>query len=261
MSDDPMLIHEHCGDVLRLTLNRPERLNAAPTEMFDLVRSAIQERGDARAILIQGSGRAFCSGADVESGIGATDDPQATVRIALKEHYNPAIQAIFDSDVPVITAVRGAAAGIGCSLALAGDFCIADSTAYFLQAFVNIGLVPDGGASWILPRLVGRARALEMAMLGERVSAERALEWGMIHRVVATDALEAEALALAQRLAAGPTVALGRMRRDVAFAMEHTLAESMDREAESQAVTRGSADSIEGGKAFLQKRKPEFRGN
>lgn len=260
MSDDPILIREHCGDVLRLTLNRPDRLNAAPPEMFDLLRGAMAERDGARAILIEGSGRAFCSGADVAGGSGSAGNPEAAVRAALTEHYNPTIQAIFDSEVPVVTAVRGAAAGIGCSLALAGDFCIAGSSAYFLQAFVNIGLVPDGGASWILPRLVGRARAMEMTMLGERISAERAVGWGMIHRVVSDDVLADEALALAQRLAAGPTVALGLMRRDIGFAMEHGLAEALAHEAESQSLARGSADSVEGGKAFLEKRKPDFRG-
>jgi len=162
--------------------------------------------------------------------------------------------------VPVVSAVRGPAAGIGCSLALASDFCVASETAYFLQAFVNIGLVPDGGASWMLPRLIGKARATEMMMLGERVPAATALDWGMIHKVVADDALDAEAFALAERLAAGPTVALGLMRRGLAHALEVDYATAMQREAENQRAARGSADSMEGGIAFLQKRKPAFRG-
>ena len=168
--------------------------------------------------------------------------------------------AIADLSVPVVSAVRGPAAGIGCSLALAADFCVASETAYFLQAFVNIGLVPDGGASWMLPRLIGRARAAEMMLLGERVPAAKALDWGMIHRVVADEALDAEALALATRLAAGPTVALGLMRRALGRAMESDYAAALAAEADAQRTARGSADSTEGGMAFLQKRKPAFQG-
>ena len=169
--------------------------------------------------------------------------------------------AIATLGVPVVSAVRGPAAGIGCSLALAADFCVASESAYFLQAFVNIGLVPDGGASWMLPRLIGRARAAEMMLLGERVPAAKALDWGMIHKVVADDALEAEALALATRLAAGPTVALGLMRRALGAALETDYATAMLAEADAQRTARGSADSMEGGLAFLQKRKPAFTGS
>ncbi|WP_066544097.1 enoyl-CoA hydratase-related protein [Sphingomonas sp. CCH21-G11] len=207
---EAMIRVERDGDVLVIALNRPDRLNAAPTAMFDQIRDALAGLDGARAVLIRGEGRAF--------------------------------------------------AGIGSSLALTADFCIASPTAYFLQAFVNIGLVPDGGATWLLPRIVGRARAMEMMMLGERVSAERALEWGLIHRVVTDERLDEEALALAQRLARGPTVALGLMRRAVWRALDTGHAEAMLAEAEAQRRARGSADSVEGGMAFLQKRPPEFKG-
>jgi len=254
------IISERRGDVLVVTLNRPDRLNAAPTAMFDEIREAIGALDGARAVLFAGAGRAFCSGADVAGGALNAADPAAGTFTALTQHYNPALLAIAELRVPVVSAVRGAAAGIGCSLALAADFCVASDTAYFLQAFVNIGLVPDGGASWMLPRLVGRARAAEMMMLGERVPAAKAAEWGMIHKVVTDDTLDAQALALAERLAAGPTVALGLMRQGLAHAMDTTYAEAMLREAENQRAARGSADSTEGGMAFLQKRKPAFRG-
>jgi 2-(1,2-epoxy-1,2-dihydrophenyl)acetyl-CoA isomerase len=160
----------------------------------------------------------------------------------------------------VVSAVRGPAAGIGCSLALAADLCVASDTAYFLQAFVNIGLVPDGGASWLLPRLIGRARAAEMMLLGERVLAAKALEWGMIHRLVADVDLDAAAFALAERLAAGPTVALGAIRRGLHAALESDLATALAREADDQRAMRGTADAVEGGTAFLQKRAPAFKG-
>ena len=254
------ILTERRGDVLVVTLNRPERLNAAPPAMFEAIADALRDLGGARAVLIQGAGRAFCSGADVAGGALGSDDPGAATHRALTESYNPLLALLAELDVPVVSAVRGPAAGIGCSLALAADFCVASETAYFLQAFVNIGLVPDGGASWMLPRLIGRARAAEMMMLGERVLAAKALEWGMIHSLVADDLLEAEALRLAERLAAGPTRALGAIRRQLHAAYEGDYAAAMAREAANQRAMRGTADAQEGGTAFLQKRAPKFTG-
>jgi 2-(1,2-epoxy-1,2-dihydrophenyl)acetyl-CoA isomerase len=251
---------ERRGAVLVLTLNRPDRLNAAPPAMFVELREALADLGGARAVLLTGAGRAFCSGADVAGGALGADNPGDATFAALTESYNPTMLALAELDVPVVSAVRGPAAGIGCSLALAADFCVASETGYFLQAFVNIGLVPDGGASWMLPRLIGRARATEMMMLGEKVPAVWALDWGMIHKVVPDDALDAEAFALAERLAAGPTKALGLMRRGLARALQSDYADAMQVEAENQRSARGSSDSVEGGMAFLEKRKPMFTG-
>ena len=252
------------GDVLTITLNRPERLNAAPPAMFVEIAAALGQLDGARAVLITGAGRAFCSGADVGGGaLGAASqgrDPGEMTYDSLTQSYNPTLAAIADLSVPVVTAVRGPAAGIGCSLALSADFCVASDTAYFLQAFVNIGLVPDGGASWTLTRLIGRARASEMMMLGERVPAAKAVEWGMIHQAVADAELDATAFALAERLAGGPTVALGLMRRQLHAALDGGYDAAMLREAENQRQARGTADSLEGGMAFLQKRKAEFKG-
>lgn len=254
------ILSERRGDVLAITLNRPDRLNAAPPAMFDEIGAALADLDGARTVLLAGAGRAFCSGADVAGGALGSDNPgEATFR-ALTEHYNPLMETLAGLAVPVVSAVRGAAAGIGCSLALAADFCVASETGYFLQAFVNIGLVPDGGASWMLPRLIGRARAAEMMMLGERVPAAKALEWGMIHKVVADDVLDAEAMALAERLAAGPTVALGLIRQGLQYGFNCDYAAAMQSEAEHQRRARGTKDSMEGGMAFLQKRKPSFRG-
>ena len=253
---EAMLRTERRGDVLALTLDRPERLNAAPPALFDAIGAALSERGDARAILIAGEGRAFCSGADIS---GADVGPD-TVHRALVGHYNPLMLALADLPIPVVSAVRGAAAGIGCSLALAADFCVASESAYFLHAFVNIGMVPDGGASWMLPRLIGRARAAEMMMLGERVGATRALDWGMVHKVVADDALDAEAWALAERLAAGPSVALGLMRRALHAGFDSDYAAALAREAQDQRSARATLDGEEGGRAFFEKRPPRFLG-
>ncbi len=247
------------GAVLRITLHRPDRLNAAPPAMFDAIRAALSDLGGARAVLVRGAGRAFCSGADI-AGLTDAADGAAASFAALTDHYHPALQAIADLPVPVVSAVRGPAAGIGCSLALAADFCVASDTGYFLQAFVNIGLVPDGGASWMLPRLIGRARAARMMMLGERIDAATALGWGMIHAVVPDALLEAESLALARRLAAGPTVALGLMRRNLAFALDHGHAAAMAREADAQRTARATADAAEGAAAFLARRTANFTG-
>lgn len=252
------------GAVATITLNRPERLNAAPPAMFDEIRSALGQlpRLGARALLLTGEGRAFCSGADLA---GRDAEPAATTRgarahEALTRHYGPTMLALARLEVPVVAAVNGPAAGIGCSLALAADFTLAARSAYFLEAFVNIGLVPDGGATWMLPRLVGKARATEMMMLGERLGAERAEAWGLIHRVVDDAELMREAQALAERLAAGPTRALGLIRQGLANALEQNYADALAMEAEHQRLAADTEDAREGAAAFLARRKAVFTG-
>ncbi len=249
------------GDVATITLNRPDRLNACSLAMADELLAATDDIGDARALLISGAGRAFCSGADLQGG-GAGE--HATMgdasHAALTHHYNPLITRLAELPIPVVCAVNGPAAGIGSSIALAGDFVIAGETSYFLQAFVNIGLIPDGGASWLLPRLIGKARATELMMLGEKLSAEKAAEWGLIYRCVADDALPNEARALAARLAALPTVALGVMRANLRRAMGGDLASTLSDEADGQQRAANSADAMIGAGAFLTKQTPEFTG-
>ena len=243
------------GDVLTITLDRPERLNAAPPQMFDEIGSVLDTLDGARAVLIHGEGRAFCSGADLQ-GRGGVAGPYE----ALTQNYNPTMLKLARLPVPIVSAVNGPAAGIGCSLALAADFCIAGESAYFLQAFVNIGLVPDGGASWMLARLIGKARATEMMLLGERVHGPKAAEWGLIYRSAADEAVLGEARALAARLAAGPTLALGLMRQGLAEALDGDYSAALQREAENQRSAGTSADAIEGAMSFLAKRKPVFQG-
>ncbi|MFA7602940.1 MAG: enoyl-CoA hydratase-related protein [Novosphingobium sp.] len=256
------ILAEYRDDVLVITLNRPDRLNAAPPQMFDEIRDALAGLNGARAVLLQGAGRAFCSGADTSgTSPAAPYDPGDAVYRMLTENYGPTMRALNELGVPVVSAVRGLAAGIGCSLALAADFCLIGDTAYFLQAFVNLGLVPDGGATWLLPRLVGRARAAEMMMLGERVPASTAYEWGMVHRMVPDDRLDAEAMALAARLAAGPTLALGMIRRSIAQALEASYADSLEMEARNQRNARNSHDGIEGLAALRARRAAVFSGS
>lgn len=256
------ILLDQADDVATITLNRPERLNACGLDMADEISAALDDatRGGARCIVITGAGRAFCSGADLQARSDRPVNGGEGSYAALTQHYNPLMLKLARLDVPVITAVNGPAAGVGCSIALAGDLVLAGTSAYFLQAFVNIGLVPDGGASWILPRLVGKARAAQMMLLGEKIPAAMAAEWGLINRVVEDAALADEARALAQRLAKGPTLALGIMRRNLEMAMQSDFATALQREAEGQRQAGSSADAMEGGMAFLQKRKAEFRG-
>ena len=249
------------GPLLTITLNRPERLNAMPPKMADELGQAFYDLGDARAVLITGEGKGFCSGADLSArGEGSALGSKGGSHEALINHYNPAISQILRANVPVICAVNGPAAGVGCSLALAADFTIAAKSAYFLQAFVNIGLVPDGGSTWLLTRAIGRARATRMMMLGEKISGEQAEEWGLVYRCVEDADLMAEARALAEKLANGPTVAYATMKRNIATALDQNLQMVLLAEAEGQRVAGASADAMEGGMAFLQKRKAEFKG-
>ena len=249
--------------VATITLNRPDRLNAAPPQMADEIAATVRDLPGAgvRALILTGEGRAFCSGADLATAGGdqSIGGGEAAFN-ALNGSYNPMMRALAELPLPVISAVNGAAAGVGCSIALAADFVIAGRSAYFLQAFVNIGLVPDGGASWMLARLIGKSRATEMMMLGERVSAEKAEAWGLIYKAVDDGALMHEANALAARLAAAPTVALGLMRRGLALALEGDYSVALDREAANQRIAGNSADAHEGMLAFREKRKPLFTG-
>lgn len=249
------------NQIATITLNRPERMNACSLGMAGEINDALAAGlGDARCLIITGAGRGFCSGADLAARGSASISGGEGSYIALTRHYNPLMMALARLNMPIITAINGAAAGVGCSIGLAGDFVIAGKSGYFLQAFVNIGLVPDGGASWMLPRLVGKARATEMMMLGEKISAEKAADWGLIYKCVEDTDLLAEAQALATRLANGPTVSYAVMRKNILTALENSYAEALLAEAEGQRVAGSSEDAMEGGMAFLQKRKPAFKG-
>lgn len=244
--------------VAKITLNRPDSLNALNGEMVDELREAVESLpgSGARCLLITGEGRGFSSGADLASGGGLPED----AGLALEKRFNPLIEALFALDLPVVAAVNGPAAGAGCSLALAADIVIAARSAYFLQAFVNVGLVPDAGATWLLPQLAGRARALEMMMLGERIPAEKALEWGLIARLVEDGDLAEESVALATSLAQGPTVALALIRKLARASAQLPLSEALAAERVAQRSAGETEDFKAAVLAFLQKRRPQFRG-
>lgn len=247
--------------IATITLNRPERMNACSLDMAGEINDALaSSMGDARCLVLTGAGRGFCSGADLSARSGRSISGGEGSYIALTRSYNPLMMNLARLNMPIVTAINGAAAGVGCSIGLCGDFVIAGKSGYFLQAFVNIGLVPDGGASWMLPRMVGKARATEMMMLGEKISGEKAADWGMIYKCVEDELLQAEARVLATRLANGPTVAYAVMRKNILTAMENSYAEQLLAEAEGQRIAANTADAKEGALAFIQKRKAAFTG-
>lgn len=244
--------------VATLTIARADKLNALSGQTVDELRAAVEETGrsGARCLLLTGEGRGFSSGADLASGGGLPEDAGA----ALEKHFNPLIEALFALPIPIVAAVQGPCAGAGCSLALSADIVVAARSAYFLQAFVNIGLIPDAGATWLLPRLAGRARALEMMMLGERIPAEQARAWGMISRVVKDEHLAAESVALATQLAQGPTRALALIRKLARTAQDVPLSEALASERVAQREAGETEDFGSAVVAFLQKRQPRFEG-
>ncbi|HUZ13389.1 MAG TPA: enoyl-CoA hydratase/isomerase [Caulobacteraceae bacterium] len=254
------------GAVTVVTLNDPATMNAAGLDMAAELREALRlataPDASTRAIVLTGEGRGFCSGANLSQG-PATREPGADGRpdagAALESLYNPLVTALRDLDVPLVTAVNGAAAGVGCSLALMGDIVVAGESAYFLQAFRRIGLIPDGGSTYLLPRLIGKARAMEMALLGERLGAAKALEWGLINRCVPDAELMATAMAIAGELARGPA-ALGLIRQTIWASLDSAWAEQLHRERVGQGVAGKTEDFAEGVAAFLQKRPATFKG-
>jgi 2-(1,2-epoxy-1,2-dihydrophenyl)acetyl-CoA isomerase len=251
--------------VATVELNRPRALNAW-NEQFALDLLAALDRvaaeDAARAVVITGAGRAFSSGADLKDAGGGdlTPDGRPDVYKVLTERYHPIMQAIRELPKPVIAAVNGPAVGIGCSLALCCDLIVAARSSYFLLAFVNIGLVPDGGSSLFVPSRVGMARASELALLGERLPAEKALEWGLVNRVVADERLEEEVAALAARLARGPTRSYAGAKRQLNRWLYARMAEQLELEAQIQREMAGSDDFVEGATAFVEKRLPHFSG-
>ena len=256
----PQLLQSATDGVLTLTLNRPEVLNAITPALLDEVTDALREAASGRtvrAVVITGAGRGFCSGQDLRAAAG---DGGLDVGTILRDHYTPAIRAIRSMDQPVIAAVNGVAAGAGFSLALACDLRIAAESATFVQAFVRIGLIPDLASTYFLPRLIGPARAAELTMLGETVDATRALELGIVNRVVPDGELAAAAAELAGRLARGPR-SIGLTKRALEVSHENDLEAQLAVEERLQTEATTTSDFVEGVGAFLEKRRATFTGS
>jgi 2-(1,2-epoxy-1,2-dihydrophenyl)acetyl-CoA isomerase len=254
------------GDVTIITLNDPATMNAAGTdlvaELLVAFKAGVSGPEPARAFVLTGEGRAFCSGANLSATPGGARldaDGKPDAGAALETVYNPLVTYVREMPVPLVTAVNGAAAGVGCSLALLGDLIVAGESAYFLQAFRRIGLVPDGGSTYLLPRMIGKARAMEMALLGERIPAATALDWGLINRMVPDADLMATAMTLAQALATGPA-SLGLSRQIMVASLDSGWAEQLHRERNAQRTAGKTEDFVEGVTAFLQKRPAQFKG-
>ncbi len=246
------------GKVAVLTLNYPETVNAASFAMMQgclRAMDAIEADTGLRAMVLTGEGRGFCSGANL------TEPPPqgADAGEMLERTYHPFLRRLRDSRLPIVTALNGPAAGVGMSLALMGDLVVAARSAFFALGFTRLGLVPDGGATWLLPRLVGLGRARELALLGERLPAEKAYAWGLIHKVVDDEAMMDEALALASRLSHGPK-ALALTRKLFWESSHHSFEEQLRREQAAQSAAGATADFREGLAAFFEKRDPRFRG-
>ena len=261
MDENPIVVDRRPGYRV-ITLNRPERLNAFNEAMQQALAAAIAdaERDEScRALLLTGAGRAFSSGQDLNERVTATGDVIVPGE-ALERYYNPLVRKLRALRFPVVAAVNGIAAGAACNIALACDIVLAARSAFFLQAFARIGLIPDSGGTWSLPRLVGDARARGLAMLAERLPAEQAAAWGLIWQCVDDDKLMDEARALARRLAAQPTRGLALMKQALNAAATNTLDRQLDLERDLQRIAGRTEDYREGVAAFLEKRAPRFLG-
>lgn len=253
---------ERDGDVAIIRLNDPATLNAVTVKTIEEIGAALDEiSGSARAMVLTGAGRAFCSGANLSAGMGdrKSDGPYDSGSV-LETHINPLMLRLRDVPFPWVSAVKGSAAGVGCSFALAADIVVCGESAFFLQAFARIGLVPDGGSSWILSRSIGRARAMEMMLLGERIPAAKALDWGMINRLVPDDQLMPTAIDMARALASGPTRSLAMIRRMAWSAADAPFEEALTTERNNQRIAGTTKDHREGVAAFLAKRPAQFTG-
>jgi 2-(1,2-epoxy-1,2-dihydrophenyl)acetyl-CoA isomerase len=258
----PILVSKDAG-VLSVTLNRPDKLNAFNPEMHKLLRQALEQAlddGAIRAVLLSGAGRGFCAGQDLsERDVGANAAP-IDLSVSLGSNYNPLVRRLRALPKPIVCAVNGVAAGAGANIALACDIVLAARSASFVQSFSRLGLVPDCGGTYFLPRLVGTARAMGLALLGERLSAEQAAQWGLIWKAVDDDKLLDEATAIARALASGPTKGYGLVKKAIYASAGNSLDAQLDFERDLQREAGFTEDYREGVAAFMQKRTPSYKG-
>ncbi|HYD89525.1 MAG TPA: 2-(1,2-epoxy-1,2-dihydrophenyl)acetyl-CoA isomerase PaaG [Vitreimonas sp.] len=261
--DYETILFESAGGVARLTLNRPDRLNSFTVQMHDEVARALDSvaNSEARVLVLTGAGRGFCAGQDLSDRAVAPGGDGVDLGESLEKRYNPLIRRLTSLEMPVICAVNGVAAGAGANIALACDIVIAARSAKFIQSFANIGLIPDSGGTWTLPRLAGQARAMGLALTGEPLTAERAESWAMIWKCVDDDKLAEETDALAQKFASAPTKGLAATKKLIRESGARTLAEQLDVERDAQRALGRTHDYKEGVAAFMEKRPPRFTGS
>jgi 2-(1,2-epoxy-1,2-dihydrophenyl)acetyl-CoA isomerase len=257
------ILLENADGAARLTLNRPDRLNSFTVQMHDEVSRALESvsKSDARVLVLTGAGRGFCAGQDLSDRAVAPGGDGVDLGESLEKRYNPLVRRLGGFEVPVICAVNGVAAGAGANIALACDIVIAARSAKFIQSFANIGLIPDSGGTWTLPRLAGQARAMGLALTGDPLTAERAEAWGMIWKCVDDDQLGAEVSALSSKFAAAPTKGLVATKMLIRDSGARTLEAQLDVERDAQRALGRTADYKEGVAAFMEKRTPKFTGN
>jgi 2-(1,2-epoxy-1,2-dihydrophenyl)acetyl-CoA isomerase len=263
MTFDTVLFSIEQGVAL-LSLNRPDQLNSFNTQMHGEVREALQQirqRSDVRVLLLTAEGRGFCAGQDLSDRQVAPGAAMPDLGESIEKFYNPLVRALRDLPMPVICAVNGVAAGAGANLPLACDLVIAARSATFIQAFCKLGLVPDSGGTWTLPRLVGMARAKQLALLGDRLSAEQAEHWGLIYQCVNDEALRETALQLARHLATQPTRGLALIKRALNASFDNSFDEQLTLERDLQRLAGRTEDYREGAAAFMEKRTPTFKGH
>ena len=259
MADVETILFANADGIARITLNRPERLNSFTRAMHGELRDALAKLGDARVVILTGAGRGFCAGQDLNDRAVA---PGETVDLGetVEESWNPLVRTLAALPQPVIARVNGVAAGAGANIALACDLVVAAKSAKFIQSFSALGLIPDSGGSWHLPRLVGQARALGLALTGESLPAEKAAEWGLIWKCVDDEALDTEVEALAAKLAALPPLGLAAIKSIVRTTGGRTLDQELDLQRDEMRRLGFTADYREGVAAFLEKRPAKFEG-
>ncbi len=261
MADATILVEKRTGYRV-ITLNRPDRLNAFNETMHAELRAALDdiERDEScRALLMTGAGRGFCAGQDLADRL-AKPGEQTVLGSTLEQHYNPLVRRLRALPFPVVGAVNGVAAGAGCNIALACDIVLAARSAQFIQSFARIGLVPDSGGTWILPRLIGMARARALALLAEPLPAEKAEQWGLIWKAIDDAALMGEATGLCEHFATAPTYGLSLIKRALDASQDNDFNAQLDMERDFQRAASQSSDYAEGVRAFMEKRKPNFSG-
>ena len=259
MAEYQSIILERDGPIARITLNRPDRLNSFTAAMHDELKNALDEIDDCRVLILTGAGRGFCAGQDLNDRAVSNGRP-VDLGQTVETCWNPLIRKLTSMNQPVIARVNGVAAGAGANIALACDLVVAGRSAKFIQSFAAIGLIPDSGGTWVLPRLVGQARALGLTLTGEPLSAEKAEEWGMIWKCVDDEALDAEVDALAQKLASLPPLGLAATKDMIRDSWQHTLEQELHRQRNMMCRLGYTEDYREGVAAFLEKRQATFTG-